>query len=248
MKPSEEQRLGQSIIAALERVRQHVCQTGAAGQWHVAKATNLVRKPSLLERLVPHLEGDAAKSYLVSLPGWIEETKNQDSACGVLWNDRETDNDPQRYKAERKHLVELLVRYDFSLRSYEKLARQPNKLLAELTAHAETGSHSDSNGNDQHDENGTRMTEQEFADLEELIHKELRALDEARASLVAAHDSLVVKCVEKSGDLSEEATSCARHGLAKAAENFDVRRGFRFATYARWWIKTAIKEKKTWNG
>src|SRR5437764_10569562 len=97
MKPSEEQRVGQAITAALERVRQHVCQTGAAGQWHIAKATNLVRKPSLLERLAPHLEGDLAKNYLASLPAWIEETKLQENACSLLWSQRQSGDDPHQY-------------------------------------------------------------------------------------------------------------------------------------------------------
>ena len=91
MKPSEEQRLGKMIIAAQERVRLCMCKTGMAAQWHVEKAANVVRRPKLLERLVPHLEGEAAQQYLAALPGWIEQTKQQDARCGELWGKRRAD-------------------------------------------------------------------------------------------------------------------------------------------------------------
>src|ERR1019366_4558225 len=100
------------------------------------------------------------------------------------------------------------------------------------------------------DESTLRMTEQEFADLQSKIDADLQILDKARAELVAGHDDLIVKLVqksvEKSAESAEEISAYARSGLAKAAENFDVRQGHRFATYAQWWIKTAIKEKKSW--
>jgi DNA-directed RNA polymerase specialized sigma subunit len=87
------------------------------------------------------------------------------------------------------------------------------------------------------------MTQQENFDMERQLGKELQAIDEARAELIAAHDDLIDKIVQKNA-APEEITPYARYGLAKAAENFDVRRGHRFATYARLWINTAIKEKK----
>jgi DNA-directed RNA polymerase sigma subunit (sigma70/sigma32) len=233
MKLSDETRLGKMIIAAQERVRQCMCRTGAAAQWHLTKAAGVVRKPKLLERIAPHLEGEPAQVYLAALPGWIEQTTQQDAKCAELWAQHRSD-----YPVQRDHLVAMLLRYDFALRSYEKFARQPVKVLAE------------SNGESVPDESTLRMTEQEFADLQSKIDADLQILDKARAELVAGHDDLIVKLVqksvEKSAESAEEISAYARSGLAKAAENFDVRQGHRFATYAQWWIKTAIKEKKSW--
>jgi DNA-directed RNA polymerase sigma subunit (sigma70/sigma32) len=233
MKPSEEQRLGKMIVAAQERVRQCMCRTGAAAHWHLTKAAGVVRKPKLLERVAPHLEEEAAKQYLGALPGWIEQTRQQDAKCAELWGQHRAD-----YTVQRDHLVAMLLRYDFALRSYEKFARQPVKVLAE------------SSGDSVPDESTLRMTEQEYADLQSKIDADLQILDKARAELVAGHDDLIVKLVqksvEKSAESAEDVTAYARSGLAKAAENFDVRQGHRFATYAQWWIKTAIKEKKSW--
>src|ERR1019366_5614148 len=103
---------------------------------------------------------------------------------------------------------------DFSLRTYEKFARQPAKVLAD--------------GDDEvaPEEIAIRMTEDEFANLQSRIEADLLILDKARAELVAGHDDLIVKLVQKSIEKApepiDEVTGYARAALAKAAENFDV--------------------------
>ncbi len=237
MKPSEEQRLGKNIITAQERVRLWMCRTGTAAQWHLSRAATVVGKPKLLDRIAPHLTGEPAQQYLAALPNLLEETKLLDVTCGDMWNRRRGD-----YLVERDRLVTMLLRYDFTLRSYEKLARKPSLALA--------GASSGPDDNPPHNETATRMLGEDFARAEREIHESLQAIDQARNELVSAHADLIVKLVEKSVAKSaepiDEVTAYAQHGLAKAAENFDVRQGHRFGTYAQWWIKMAIKEKKTW--
>jgi hypothetical protein len=239
MKPSDEQRISKKMIAAQERIRRCMCKTALAAQWHLEKAASVARKPKLLERVAPHLEGVPAQQYLAALPSWIEQTTRQDAVCGDLWGKQHA-----TYPAQSEHLVAMLLRYDFSLRSYEKLARQTSKMLVETSA---TPS---SSADEIPTESAPRMTAQEADDLQQQIDADLQVLDQARAELIAGHDDLVMKLVqkdvEKTADPVEEVTAYARNALAKAAENFDSRQGRRFATYAQWWIKTAIKEKKTW--
>ena len=77
--------------------------------------------------------------------------------------------------------------------------------------------------------------------------REQSALD----ALVAAHRPLVLKIASRYrghglslGDLIQE----GHIGLLEAAHRFDSRRDVRFATYAQWWIKSAIQEFVLRNG
>jgi DNA-directed RNA polymerase sigma subunit (sigma70/sigma32) len=228
MKPSEETRLGKAIVAAQERMRLSICKTGSAAPWHLAKAKAVVAKPKQLARVVPHLEGEDAKKYLASLADWIEQTERQDAKCAECWDAKRAD-----YAVQRDHLVAMLLRYDFALRGYEKLAREWLQLAV---TNGDAGAASDA---------ASRLTPEEYFDMQRRMEADLEIVDKARAELVAGNEELITKLTQKT-DSPEEATPYARLGLAKAAENYDVRRGHRFTTYAQWWIKTAIEEKKTW--
>ncbi|MEK0082549.1 RNA polymerase sigma factor RpoH [Benzoatithermus flavus] len=68
---------------------------------------------------------------------------------------------------------------------------------------------------------------------------------EAARELVASHLRLVVKLARGYGGYGfplAELVAEGNVGLVQALEKFDPERGFRFATYAMWWIKAAIQE------
>jgi RNA polymerase sigma-32 factor len=90
------------------------------------------------------------------------------------------------------------------------------------------------------------------AEEKELIGRWLQAREQAALdALITAHRPLVLKMAGRYrghglplGDLIQE----GHIGLLEAAHRFDPRRDVRFATYAQWWIKSAIQEFVLRNG
>jgi hypothetical protein len=242
-----ERRLCQQMEEAQQRIRQAVCRVGMAAGWHVAKASDIVRDPGALDLHVVPLGEAAAAAYLGSLPGLIKRVRSQDRKCAKRWHSRAETADLTAFEREQGKLAELLLQFRFRFRTYERLVRQPQNqkwilLRANELLGGEAGRVQEVRGL----ESMLRLTLLEFVKLEEAIAEDLRILDEKRGELVAAHAEFARKKAETLAPSDPDAVSYALGGLRKAADHYDYRRGYRFSTYAQWWIKKAVRDKKTW--
>jgi hypothetical protein len=74
-------------------------------------------------------------------------------------------------------------------------------------------------------------------EIEADVQRALRELQEANGKLVIA----MVRKYSGQGLARESLIQAANAGLMRAVERFDRKRGFKFSTYATWWVRQSIK-------
>jgi len=88
-----------------------------------------------------------------------------------------------------------------------------------------------------------RLSPQELVDVGRHVRKHLDEAQRAKTEMVEHNLRLVISIAKKyqnRGLLFTDLIQEGNMGLVKAVEKFEYRRGYKFSTYATWWIRQAI--------
>jgi RNA polymerase primary sigma factor len=125
---------------------------------------------------------------------------------------------------------------------YRQLLNERNRLLKQRTAKKREQMLRDGQSRMKTMSHEFGMTPEEFLSSFEELRAAMRAGQTARTEMVEANLRLVISIVKKYMnrglsflDLIQEGNT----GLMKAVEKFEYRRGYKFSTYATWWIRQA---------
>ena len=241
----QEVAIAMRIEEAEERFRDLIYQFGFTAKEHLALAEKLLSVPpkERFDRLINESQVDNRERHLKALRRIMPHVRQLDTALDKAYakGGRRGARKQPAHSPRRDKLHELLQKFFYQPRILEDMSsiasnieNEFRRLMPHKHEHRERIAAL---------ERLVRMPADQYLPACEEMDRDLAALNKAKAEMVEANLRLVISIAKRYVhrgvpflDLIQEGNI----GLMKAVERFEYRKGFKFSTYASWWIRQMI--------
>jgi len=265
----QEVEISKRIEDAELRAQDHLFSCWLTLPYQLDLALKVLRKEERFDRVVIDKKVESRDAYYKMLPKATEECSKLRDRLEKSWKKYAEEKDAaKREKARQTYqklertakegCKDILRKFCFKMKLFEEWLEQPDvksdiedaRRLVEPVqvmrgpVRAKRGHTPELNASRAREiEEQRRLRPDELLALSRNVRKHLEEAQKAKTEMVEHNLRLVISIAKKyqnRGLLFTDLIQEGNMGLVKAVEKFEYRRGYKFSTYATWWIRQAI--------